>query len=163
VKLYCEHRISRDAEDLWAVLHTPAFEARLAQAVGLAEYTELERQETADHVFRRIRVVPSIPGAFRSLLRRAGADQKISYIEEQWRSQAEMVVRWEMTPSVLADRARIEGRIRIAPMNRGSCLRILEGVVEVRLPPLGRVIEQAIVTSTLAAYEKSAKAASRGG
>ncbi len=83
VKLFCEHRIRRDARDLWEVLHTPAFEAHLARAIGLAEYTELEREETEDAVYRRIRVVPRIPGAFRRLLRGFGAGEKISYIEEQ--------------------------------------------------------------------------------
>ena len=120
VKLYCEHRILRDAQDLWAVLHTPAFEAHLAQAIGLAEYTELEREETQDTVYRRIRVVPSIPGGFRRLLQGVGADEKVSYIEEQWRSRVEMVVRWEMTPSILADRAQIGGLIRIEPLARSQ-------------------------------------------
>ena len=161
VKLYCEHRIRRDAQDLWEVLHTPAFEAHLAQAIGLAEYTELEREETEDAVYRRIRVVPRIPGAFRRLLRGIGAGEKVSYIEEQWRSRTEMAVRWQMTPSVLADRAKIQGLIRIEPLRGANCLRILDGAVKVRLPPLGRAIEQAIVVSTLAAYGKSAQAASR--
>ena len=161
MKLYCEHRILRDARDLWEVLHTPAFEAHLAQAIGLAEYTELEREETEGAVYRRIRVVPSIPGGFRSLLRGVGADEKVSYIEEQWRSRTEMAVRWEMTPSILADRAQIGGLIRIEPLDGASCLRILDGAVKVRLPVLGRAIEQAIVRSTLLAYGKSAKAASR--
>ena len=161
MKLYCEHRILRNARDLWEVLHTPAFEAHLARAIGLAEYTELEREESEDAVYRRIRVVPSIPGGFRSLLRGVGANEKVSYIEEQWRSRTEMTVRWEMTPSVLADRAKIQGLIRIEPLGKASCRRILEGAVKVRIPVLGRPIEQAIVTGTLAAYGKSAKAASR--
>ena len=160
VKLYCEHRIARDAENLWAVLHTAAFEARLAQAIGLAEYTELERRETDEVVYRRIRVVPSIPGAFQSLLRRFGAREKLSYVEEQWRSKEEMVVRWEMTPSRLADRARIEGLIRIEPQDGRSCLRILDGVAEVQLPAMGRAVERAIVKGTLEAYAKSAEVAS---
>jgi hypothetical protein len=72
-----------------------------------------------------------------------------------------MLVRWQMTPSILADRSRIAGQIRIEPLDTASCLRILEGAVKVRLPALGRAIEQAIVTGTLAAYAKSAEAASR--
>ena len=105
--------------------------------------------------------MPRIPGAFRRLLRGIGAGEKVSYIEEQWRSRTEMAVRWQMTPSVLADRAKIQGLIRIEPLRGANCLRILDGAVKVRLPPLGRAIEQAIVASTLAAYGKSAQAASR--
>jgi hypothetical protein len=161
LKLYCEHRIAREAEDLWTILHTPAFEARLASAIGLSEYTELERDETGEAVYRRIQVVPNIPGAFLSLVRRFGAGEKISYIEEQWRSKEERVVRWEMTPSLLADRTRIEGQIRIEPQDAKGCLRILDGVVEVKLPALGQAVEQAIVRSTLEAYAKSAEEASR--
>ena len=161
MKLYCEHRIARDAQKLWAVLHTPAFETRLARAIGLDEYSELEREETRDAVYRKIRVVPHIPSAFRSLLQRVGAAERVSYIEEQWQSREAMEVRWRMTPSLLADRTRIEGRIRIDPLDATSCLRVLDGTVNVRLPGLGRAVERAIVSGALEAYEKSAQEASR--
>jgi hypothetical protein len=161
VKLYCEHRIARDAQELWAVLHTPAFEKRLARAIGLAEYSELERAETSEAFYRKIRVVPHIPSSFHSLLRRVGVEKRVSYIEEQWRSKEAKEVRWKMTPSLLADRTRIEGRIRIKPLDAGSCLRVLDGTVNVRLPGIGRAIERAIVSGALEAYERSAQEASR--
>lgn len=161
MKLYCEHEIARDAERLWAVLHTPAFEERLARAIGIDEYTELEREETSAAVYRKIRVVPRIPSAFHGLLRRFGAAERVSYIEEQWRSCDTMEVRWKMTPSLLADRTHLEGWIRIEPLGEGRCLRVLDGTVRVRLPGVGRAIEKAIVLGALEAYQKSAQEASR--
>jgi hypothetical protein len=158
-KLYCQHRISRSAEGLWAVLHTPAFEAHLGKAIGLAEYCELERAEDEASIYRRIRVVPSVPAAFRMALRGVGGRGEVGYVEEQWRSKRRMDVRWKMTPFLLADRVRVEGLIRIQPVDDSSCLRILDGEVEVRIPGVGGLIEQAIVSGAVDAYGKSAIAA----
>ncbi len=159
MKLYCEHRISLGADDLWTLLHTPDFEAHLGRAIGLSEYRELERSEDSEAVYRKIQVTPGIHESFRTLLRRVGASGSVSYIEEQWRSKGEMEVRWEMKPSVLAERVRVAGVIRIEPVDQQSCLRILDGVVKVRLPGLGRLIEQAVVSGAVDAYGKSALAA----
>jgi len=159
MKLHCEHRISKSAEDLWQVLHTPEFEARLGKAIGLSEYVEIERSEDEKSIYRRIRVVPAVPPAFMFLLRHLQAGDTIRYIEHQWRSKSAMEVRWEMQPSILADRAEIKGVIRIVPVDARTCVRILDGHVDVRLFGLRSMIEQAVVASTVDAYDKSAVAA----
>lgn len=156
MKLYCEHRIARSAGDLWQVLHTPEFEMKLGRAIGLSEYRDLERSEDDRAIYRRIRVLPTIPAPLEGLLRRFGAGESVSYIEEQWRSKREKAVRWKMIPSVLADRVRIQGVIRIEPVDDRTCLRVLDGEVVVRFPGLARTIEQAIVKGAVEAYGKSA-------
>jgi hypothetical protein len=159
MKLYCEHRIDKGADDLWRVLHTEDFESHLGRAIGLSEYRELERNEDENAIYRKIRVIPTIPAAFSSLLRYTRTEESVSYIERQWRSKQEMEVRWEMEPSILADRVQIDGVILIKPISARTCLRILDGQVKVDVPGLATVIERAVVSSAIDAYDKSAIAA----
>lgn len=162
MKLYCAHRIPLPADAFWEVLHTPRYEALVAEAAGLREYAELERRDEPDAIYRRLHSRPELPDAFRGLLRRIvpGADA-LSYIEEQWRSKSQRHVRFRMQPSVLGDRTRIEGVVRIEPRGSTSCVRILDGVVEVNLFGLGTLVERAIVAATIDAYAKGAAAAAK--
>ena len=158
MKLYCAHRIALPADAFWDVIHSPRYEALVAESIGLHEYTELERRDEPDAIYRRIRSRPALPDALQALLRRiAPRGGSPSYIEEQWRSKQERVVRWRMQPSVLPDRARIEGTVRVAPLDAASCRRILDGVVEVQLFGLGSMVERAVIAATVEAYGRSAE------
>ncbi|RIK92432.1 MAG: hypothetical protein DCC71_24470 [Proteobacteria bacterium] len=162
MKLYCAHAIPLSAEAFWDVLHAPRYEALVAEAAGLHAYEELERRDEPDAVYRKILSRPELPTALRSLFDRiapnAGAP---SYVEEQWRAKDRMEVRWRMRPSVLSDHARIEGVVRIEPRGAKRCERVLDGVVEVQLFGVGRLLEKAIVAATVDAYAKGAAAAAK--
>ena len=162
MKLYCAHRIPLPADAFWEVLHAPRYEALVAEAAGLREYAELERRDETDAIYRRLHSRPALPDVLRGLLQRIvpGADA-LSYIEEQWRSKSKRQVRFRMQPSVLGDRTRIEGVVRIEPRSDTSCVRILDGVVEVKLLGLGTLVERAIVAATIDAYAKGAAAAAK--
>lgn len=153
--------IPLDADAFWSVIHGPEYEALVAEALGLHEYGELDRREERDAVYRRIRVSPETPAALRVLLRRAAGVDSLSYVEEQWRSRTRREVRFRMVPSVLAERSRIEGTVRVEPRTDATCTRILEGVVEVGLPIVGGLLERAIVANTVDGYGKSAAVVER--
>jgi hypothetical protein len=162
VRLYCEHRIALGADAFWEILHAPRYEALVAEAARLREYRELERRDESDAIYRRIQAVPELPDALAALLRRiAPGACEASYVEEQWRSKSRKEVRFRMRPSVLSDRIRIEGAVRIEPREEKRCIRILDGRVEVDLFGLGRLVERAVVQSTIEAYGRSAAAVSR--
>ena len=162
MKLHCAHEIPLPADAFWEVLHAPRYEALVAEAAGLGEYTELERRDDPDAIYRRLHSRPELPDALRGLLRRiAPGTETASYIEEQWRSKSQREVRFRMEPSVLADRVRIEGVVRIEARGRTRCVRILDGVVEVSLFGLGTLVERAIVSATIDAYAKGAAAVAK--
>jgi hypothetical protein len=93
------------------------------------------------------------------MLRRIAGVSSTRYVEEQWRSTHEMSVRWRAIPSVLGDRIRIEGVVRIEPLDDQACLRVLDGEVEVRIPVLGGMLERILASAAVEAYGKSAVAA----
>ena len=45
MKLHCAHEIPLPADAFWEVLHAPRYEALVAEAAGLGEYTELDRRD----------------------------------------------------------------------------------------------------------------------
>jgi hypothetical protein len=149
------------AEQFWSVIHSQSYEALAVEALELREYAELERREDEDTIYRKIRVMPTIPTALLSLVQRVRSDWTPEYFEEQWRSQRAMEVQWKVTPFMLAERARIEGEVRVEPIDGRSCDRILEGDVSVRFPGVGGLIERAIVSTTVKSYEKSAEVANQ--
>ncbi|MBW2291333.1 MAG: DUF2505 family protein [Deltaproteobacteria bacterium] len=161
MRLHCEHDIPLDAEFFWAHIHASVYEEMSAEAIGLLEYTEVERSENDESIYRKIRVVPGMPDGLHSLLRTMGGGQRVSYFEEQWRSKVVREVRWKITPGVMADRIRVEGVVRVEPMGDASCRRILDGAVRVRLPGVGTLIERTIVENTVAAYAAHALVAAR--
>lgn len=159
-RLHCEHRIELDAEGFWRVIHAPEYEARVARALGLAEYREVERREEPEAVYRRIEAHPrTLPPALVSALGRFADLGDVHYVEEQWRSRRERAVRWRAIPSVLADRIRVEGVVRVEPAGEHACRRVLEGEVEIRLPVVGGFLERAVVKAAVEAYGKSARLA----
>lgn len=159
MKLHCEHRIDMSAEAFWGLIHSEAYERRVAEVVGLREYETLERVEDARQVFRRIRVVPAMPARLTALLRRIAGERDSTYFEEQSRSKLQRLVRWRSVPSFLSGRARIEGEVRLEEIDDGHCLRVLDGVVEIRVPGLGLLLERAIASAATEAYAKSAAVA----
>lgn len=162
MKLYCAHEIPLSAESFWDAIHSPRYESLVAEAAGLHAYEELERRDEPDAIYRKILSKPELPGALQALFERvapnAGAP---SYVEEQWRAKDRMEVRWRMQPSVMPERSRIEGVVRIEPRGAKRCTRVLDGVVEVHLFGVGRLLEKAVVAATIEAYAKGAAAAAK--
>jgi hypothetical protein len=157
MRLHCEHPMPFRAEHFWSIIHAPEYEAVVARALGLAEYREAERREEPTAIYRRIEARPrALPESFKKLLERIAGVGSASYVEEQWRSRDAMAVRWRAVPSVLGDRVRVAGVVRIEPIDDGTCLRILEGEVEVRVPVLGAILERAVVSAVIEAYARSA-------
>ena len=162
MKLQCEHRIELPAETFWELLHDPRYEALVAEAASLDAYRELERRDEPDADYPRIEARPRLPESLSALLRRIARNAaSASYVEEQWRSRTRMEVRWRMRPSVLTDRSRIEGVVRVEPRGAKRCARVLDGVVEIDLFGVGRLVERAVVAATIDAYAKGAAVASR--
>jgi hypothetical protein len=166
VKLHCVHRIELGADRFWEVLHSAPYETAVAEATGLREYREVERREDEREVYRKIHVVAELPEALRKLLARAGAlggegGGLASSTEEQWRSKSERCVRWRMTPAFLSGRLRVEGSVRIEPVDTEHCDRILEGDVECRLFGLGGLVERVIAANAESTYARAAEVATR--
>lgn len=163
MRVHCEHEIPLAADAFWELLHAPHYEAAVAEAVGLRAYRELERREEPDAIYRRLQVEAELPETLAGVLRRLGLEGPLGYVEEQWRSRERREVRWRMTPGALAERARIEGIVRIEPRGATRCVRVLDGAIEVRVFGVGGMLERAAVKMVTDAYAKGAAVAAQLG
>jgi len=159
MRLFCEHRIPASADEFWGFLHDAEYEARVAEALGLIEYRELERREEADAVYRRIQVASPLPASLAPIVSRLVSVQEAGYVEEQWRRRDARVVRWRMTPTILADRVTVEGELRVEPAGAGRCVRILDGDITARLFGVGGLLERAAIREVVSGYDVAAKVA----
>jgi len=159
MKLYCKHEIPLPADEFWAILHAPHYEAKSAEAIGLRAYEELERREEPDTIYRKIRVETELPEPIRTLVHRVAGNASPGYVEEQWRSRSKREVRFRITPKVMADRTRIEGVVRVEPKGPNGCVRVLDGVLEIKVFGVGSLLERAGVSMVTGAYAKSAEVA----
>lgn len=159
MRLFCEHRIPASAADFWEWIHGADYEARVALALGLTEYRELERREDAGAVYRRLRVAAPLPSAFAPLLARVARVDEVAYVEEQWRQPDAYRVRWRMTPEVLAERVRVAGELRLEPAGSRHCKRILEGEISARIFGVGPLLERAAIREVVRAYDTAARVA----
>ena len=163
MRIRCEHEIPLPVDAFWELIHAPRYEAAVAAAIGLRAYRELERREEPDALYRRLEVEADLPDAVGGILRRIGIAGPIGYVEDQWRSRTRREVRWRMTPSAFAERARIEGVVRVEPRGRGRCVRVLDGVIELRWLGVGGLLERAAVSLVTDAYARGAAVAAELG
>lgn len=159
MRLFCEHRIPAAAEDFWEWLHDPEYEARVARALGLIEYRELARRESRGEVYRRIQVASPLPSSLAPIVSRLVSVDEAGYLEEQWRSRDDRVVRWRMTPTILADRVTVEGELRVEPAGTKGCLRILDGDITARILGVGGLLERVAIREVIGGYAVAAKVA----
>lgn len=159
MRLFCEHRIPTSASDFWAWIHSSEYEERTARALGLSEYRELERRDEAGTVYRRLRVAAPLPSSFAPVLSRIVRVDEVAYVEEQWRVEDAHLVRWRMTPEVLADRVHVTGELRLEPAGSRHCKRILEGEISARIFGAGPLLERAAIREVVRAYDTAARVA----
>lgn len=161
MRLFCEHRIPASAADFWEWIHDADYEARVARALGLTEYRELERREEDGTVYRRLRVAAALPSSLAPILSRVVRVDEAAYVEEQWRSPDAHLVRWRMTPEILAERVHVAGELRLVPAGAGHCRRILEGEIRARIFGVGPLLERAAIREVVGAYDVSARVAAQ--
>lgn len=136
MQFYLENKIPMSAKELWQTMHTPEFDAFVAQEYGLSSYIELERQILDNLLKRRVRIVSTIDQHFMilSIARTILGQDKLIYeeIQEKYLDRYEM--RWWIIPPVFPEKFDAYGTLRLIPAGRNWCIRVREGTIQVRLP-----------------------------
>lgn len=154
MRLDLRHSFSCDAETLWRLTDSDEFEARLAEASNTTREIVERRHENGEHYRRlRISVNRDLPSPMRKVL---GSDT-IRYDQETWRRDGENTLRWSITPMVLQGRFHGEGLTRIESEPSGGCARIIEGELTVKVPIIGRKMEERLVNDVAQSYARAAE------
>ena len=133
------HEINCDVDTFWKVFFDKTFnEKQYREALGFPEFSVLEQNETYTQITRKASGMPkmNVPGPVQKLL---GANFR--YTEDGTFDKASRTWRWRMTPSVLADKMRQEGTMRVEPAGEGKVRRVAEMTVEAKIFGLGGLLE----------------------
>ncbi|HIJ57897.1 MAG TPA: hypothetical protein HPQ03_17485 [Deltaproteobacteria bacterium] len=143
-----ENVIPMSAQGLWAVLHTPEFDAFMAREYGLKIYSELEKNLSDKMMQRRLRVVTTVNLNFvmqmiyDQILGKAELEYEV--IQEKCLNRYAMY--WEIVPPVLVDKFRFSGMIRLKPIDEKRCLMIREGNIQIDIS-MGKLILESIIAT----------------
>src|SRR3990167_2971679 len=138
-KFTVTHEIRCDVDTFWKVFLDKDFNQRLFREVlGFPEFQITEQKETDSAIIRKVSGTPkmNMPGPVMKLL---GANFR--YTEEGKLDKATKVWTWKMIPSVLAEKLRQEGTMRVEAAGPGKVRRIAEIVNEAKIFGLGGLIE----------------------
>jgi len=151
-----EREIAAGADDCFRILVSEAYDAAVSRRNGLHEYREVAREPAGGEWQRRVMLASGrVPDAVRPWLDRLGLEGG-QLREEQWRSDAERRLRFRLEVPALGDRVRVEGEVRLEPAGPGTCRRVVEAQVRVRIPLLGAALERAVAGVLAEVHDKGA-------
>ncbi len=149
------------------VIHTTpqAFWERLHKSDEFTRYLYVESlgfgyealEIDHDRGLMRARIVPKVP-APPAIVKLLGMD--FSMIEEGVLGD-DLVYRFRIIPSALADRISVRGEMRVLPEGGASCIRHMRFTVDARIPGVGPIVEKFVERSTRQSYADSHRITNR--
>lgn len=156
MKFSMQHQFECSPERLWEVFQSPAFEALLEERTRVRRETLWKREEGGQEVSRilcaSLREMPA-PMA------KALGTSNFRFEQENRFDRARDILHWKVIPTVMADRVEASGTTRVQALSGGGCVRTVEGMMEVRLPLVGKAIEQKLGEQVQQSYEEAASIA----
>ena len=120
------------------------FYERLGGLPKLGRPEVLGREEDGSEV--RLAVRFRFTGQLSSAVTKVVDPAKLSWVEESVHDLSRHTVAFTMRPDNYADRLRFDGSARFEPAGDGETRRVSQGDVVVRVPLVGRAVENAIVS-----------------
>jgi hypothetical protein len=139
VKFTLTHEIDCAPETFWKIFFDQEFNQQLhTQVRDFSAYTTVEQRENEQEIYRKIQGVPKL-NLSEPVAKLLGA--AISFVEEGTFNKATQIWHWKMTPSVMHDKIRNEGTVRVESTGDGKCSRLTEVEIEAQVFGVGGMIE----------------------
>lgn len=153
MKLKLEHRFECTPEQYWEIVADHEVDLEMAAASD-GEYELLFEHDEDGITTRRQRIIMNreLPAAMTKVL---GSD-RIGYELETRIDNKASRSEWTITPLVLPDRISGAG-VAVVTATKDGCLRIIEGDLKVRVPILGKKMEERLVADVSKSYDRSAE------
>lgn len=152
MKFRMEHSLPTNADRAWTLIMSDEF-ATQSYAHSGTQREFLSREERGGLIFMRLRIVVEKP--LPPLAAKVIGSSQLSWIQEQVIDNNKKEMKWKvLIPS--AKKVQSEGVFRIEAHNN-SVIRLVEGTVSVKIPLVGRKVEQHICKQLEDSYEKSAQ------
>lgn len=148
------HEIDRTPERFWDLFFDEDFtRTMIVDGLQFARCDIDPVQDRGDKRTRTMRVTPKldVPAAVARLLGPA-----LAYTEEGTYLVSKQLWTYTLRLSVLSDRIRMGGKLRLEPASEGKCLRVSDLWCEVKILGLGGMVEKAAEKNMRDGWNRSA-------
>ena len=149
------HEIHCNEETFWKIFLDPEFNERLYKdGLGFPDWKQVSLEEKDGKVVRTTAGQPKlddVPGPVAKII-----GNGFRYTETGTLDQATKTWTWKLVPSMLADKVKQEGKMKIAPAGEGKVKRSVELFIEAKVFPISGMLESTTEKNMRAGWEKSA-------
>lgn len=152
MKFHLEHPLPKDATSAWKIITSTEFATQsYAQSGTKREVISIEERNGLEYSSLRITLEEELP----AIAAKTIGSNRLSWIQNQIMDNSKQHMRWKISiPG--KDFLQAEGvfYLQITPT---GCTRVVDGDVTVKIPLMGRKIEEHICKKLQDSYEKSAQ------
>ena len=155
MKIEATHDLPCSVQTFWDLYFDEAYNRALDSELDLAENHILEREDDGDVVRMTVRIAPKreVPAAVRKVLRSA----TLAYYETRVLDRSQSRITWNVTHDAVGPkRLDCRGVLKVRATSDATCRRVLDGVIVVRIPVVGRFVEKAIASDVVRCYDVAA-------
>jgi hypothetical protein len=148
------HEVACDADRFFRIFFDRDFTTKMYTALEFPSFTIVEQHEDDKEIRRVVRATPKLdlPGPVAKVM---GAG--FSYTEEGRFDRATKRFAWTLVPGSMADKVKNTGVVYCVPgSNEGSCVRVCDVDLTVKVFGLGGVIESALEKNLRAGWQRGA-------
>jgi len=150
------HEINCDEDTFWKVFLDKEFNEKLyKEGLGFPEFSIVEQTETDSEIRRKTAGKPkmsNVPGPVAKLM-----GDSFRYTELGSMDKKNKVWKYKLTPSVMADKIRQEGTVKLQPSGPGKVKRVVELIIEAKVFGIGGMIESSTDKSLREGWDTSAR------
>jgi hypothetical protein len=140
MKYTLRHTLRIPADQYLACVTSPEYDAWAKERLKLEGRTEIERRETPDRLFRRVKMVRAVSERSRAWIKQ----DSFEMIDTTDVDKRTNTFTWEIVPNVWTDKIVARAKGKIVPAGPDACVREMEIDLQVKVMLIGGKIEKAI-------------------
>ena len=146
-----EDRFECSAKTLMDLILDSSFDGEVMRAIGMRKEV-IEDREIEGGKVEVVRMIPStdLPSFMKKVV--GGSNE---YTETRTWTFDKMMNTWSEKTGFAQDKIDIRGTFVIKPAGDGACTRVVEGDFSVRIPLVGKKIEEFIIERTKESFQRS--------
>ena len=153
MKMLLTHHFPCSPEEFWAVVMDPVFSKETDQKARIEKTVLESRIEPDGRRYQHMRFFYLDP--LPAIVARILGTGHLTYEQIQRIDDRALTLEWEVIPPISRKKFRADGFYRVRAA-KGGCERVIEGDVEVKVPLVGRKIEQGVIDQIKNGYERGA-------
>jgi len=155
MNIHLTHEIALSEEEFFKTFFDKEFNRKLyREYLAFPEFDVLDFEENEKSIRRKVRALPKLemPGAVAKVL-----GGSFRYTEEGTFDRATKIWKWKTTPSLMSEKIKNEGTMRVEKIGDDKVRRIADIVLEAKVFGIGGMLEGTFEKAIRSGWEKSAE------